>query len=73
MSERVGFAFFGSGWVTLTLSTAHAKLSEPVAHGTEIVFGVDDVNQAQAALSDLGIEFLAAPRDVTSGPPTSYI
>ena len=65
--------FLGSGWVTLTLSTAHAKLSEPVAHGTEIVFVIDDVNPAQVARSTSGVEFLAAPRNVTSGPLTSWI
>lgn|GEM_PF-6150277 len=65
--------FLGNGGITLTLSTAHAKLSEPVAHDTEIVFVVDDVNQAQVTLSARGIEFLAAPRNVTSRPPTSGI
>ncbi len=63
--QNEGFAFLGGGGVTLTLSTAHAKLSDPVAGGAEIVFGVDDVNQTHAALSDRGVEFLNAPRNVT--------
>ncbi len=63
--QNEGFAFLGGGGVTLTLSTAHTKLSDPVAGGTEIVFGVDDVTLAHAAVSARGVEFLNAPRNVT--------
>lgn len=63
--QAEGFAFFNGGGVTLALSTAHAKLATPVAGGTEVVFGVDDVTGAHAALSERGVEFMNAPRNVT--------
>jgi glyoxylase I family protein len=63
--QTEGFAFLDGGGVTLALSTAHATLATPVAGGTEIVFGVDDVTAAHAALIERGVEFMNAPRNVT--------
>ena len=36
-----------------------------MAGGTEIVFGVEDVTAAHAALTARGVAFLSAPRNVT--------
>lgn len=63
--ESPGFAFLDGGGVTLVLSEAHARLADPVAGGTEIVFAVDDVTAAHAGLTARGVEFLSEPRNVT--------
>ena len=63
--ESPGFAFLDGGGVTLVLSEAHARLADPVAGGTEIVFGVEDVTAAHAGLTARGVEFLSEPRNVT--------
>jgi len=60
-----GFAFLDGGSVTLALSTAHAALATPVAGATEIVFAVDDVTAAHAALAGRGVAFMNEPRNVT--------
>ncbi len=62
--QSPGFAFLDGGGVTLVLSEAHARLAEPVAGGTEIVFAVDDVTAAHAALAARGVEFVSPPRNV---------
>ena len=58
-------AFLDTGQVTLCLSTAHARLSDPVAGATEVVFAVDGVREAHTALSGKGVAFLNEPRAVT--------
>ncbi|HJN45874.1 MAG: glyoxalase/bleomycin resistance/dioxygenase family protein [Acidobacteria bacterium] len=63
--ETEGFAFFNAGGVTLSLSTAHAALADPPAGAAEMVFGVPDVTAAHAALSEQGVAFMNAPRNVT--------
>ena len=47
------------------LSEAHARLATPVAGGAEVVFGVDDVTAAHAALTARGVAFLGPPRNVS--------
>ena len=63
--QSPGFAFLDGGGVALVLSEAHARLADPVAGGAEIVFGVEDVTAAHAALTARGVAFLGAPRNVT--------
>ena len=58
-------AFIDAGPVTLCLSTPHARLSDPVAGATEVVFVVDDVRRAHATLRERGVTFLNEPRNVT--------
>ena len=62
-----GFAFFNAGNVTLVLSEGLAKASEQVAGAMEVVFSVDDVRAAHAALQSQGVKFVQDPRQV-SGP-----
>lgn len=62
--QTEGFAFLDAGSITLSLSTAHAGLSDPVAGGTEVVFAVDGVREAHEELVGRGVEFLNEPRNV---------
>ena len=62
-----GFAFFNAGNITLVLSEGLAKASENVAGAMEVVFSVDDVRAAHAALQSQGVKFAQDPRQVT-GP-----
>ena len=64
-SQTAGFAFLDAGSLTLSLSTAHARLSDPVAGGVEVVFAVDGVQESHAELKDRGVEFLTEPSHVT--------
>ena len=63
--ESPGFAFLDGGGVALVLSEAHARLATPVAGGAEVVFGVEDVTAAHAALTARGVDFLSPPRNVS--------
>jgi catechol 2,3-dioxygenase-like lactoylglutathione lyase family enzyme len=63
--ESPGFAFLQAGGVTLCLSEPLSKVSEEVVGAVEVVFGVDDVQQAHAALVARGVRFSHAPRQVT--------
>jgi catechol 2,3-dioxygenase-like lactoylglutathione lyase family enzyme len=59
------FAFFDAGGVTLCLRRSAGNMS-PVQEGrTELVFTVDDVDAAYAALSSQGVRFRVEPRIVT--------
>ena len=61
-----GFAFFSVG-ITLVLSEGLAKASEHVTGATEVVFSVEDVRTAHAALQGQGVKFVQDPHQV-SGP-----
>ena len=65
--QNEGFAFFDGGGVTLCLSESLARVSNPVAGATEVVFSVGDVRAAHEALRARGVEFTHEPRTVT-GP-----
>ena len=59
------FAFFDGGGVTLCLRQGPAGAA-PVQEGrTELVFTVDDIDAAYAALGARGIKFRVEPRIVT--------
>jgi catechol 2,3-dioxygenase-like lactoylglutathione lyase family enzyme len=63
-----GFAFMNAGPVTLCLTEELARAaSGPVAGATEVVFSVEHVRPAHAALKAKGITFTHEPRNVT-GP-----
>ena len=67
--EIPGFAFLNAGGVTLCLSEplarALAKPTDALAGVTELVFAVDDVQDAFDALSRRQIAFTHAPQNVT--------
>jgi catechol 2,3-dioxygenase-like lactoylglutathione lyase family enzyme len=65
--QNEGFAFLDGGGVTLCLSESLARVSNPVAGATEVVFSVGDVRGAHEALRARGVEFTHEPRTVT-GP-----
>ena len=60
-----GFAFFAAGSITLALSEGLAQARPEKAGAVEIVFGVDDVRAAHAALAARGVGFTQEPRNVT--------
>ncbi len=59
------FAFLDAGSITISVSAPHAKLSDPPAGGTEVVFTVDGVREAHQTLAARGVIFLNEPRNVT--------
>ena len=61
------FAFFNAGSAMLALSVPLVKNSEHIVGATEIVFAVDDVRAAHAALRERGVAFTVEPRVVN--PP----
>ena len=63
--ETAEFAFFSGGSVTLCLSRPLAKATGQGAGATEIVFSVEDVRAAYAALRERGVQFTQEPRNVT--------
>ena len=65
--QNEGFAFLDGGGVTLCLSESLARVSNPIAGATEVVFSVEDVRSAHEALAARGVEFTHEPRNVT-GP-----
>ncbi len=56
------FAFFNGGGVMLALSVPHSKNRPNVLGATEIVFAVDNVSAAYAALRARGVTFKSEPR-----------
>jgi len=60
-----GFAFFNAGGFTLALAEPLARNSPQIVGATEIVFSVDDVRAAYAALKEKGVVFTHEPRNVT--------
>jgi catechol 2,3-dioxygenase-like lactoylglutathione lyase family enzyme len=67
--EIPGFAFLSAGPVTLCLSEslarALAKPDQPLGGVAELVFSVDDIELAFAALSGRGVNFIRTPHHVT--------
>jgi catechol 2,3-dioxygenase-like lactoylglutathione lyase family enzyme len=59
------FAFFQAGSVTLALSVPLAQNSPAMVGATEIVFAVENVRAAHAALAARGVNFFREPRVVT--------
>jgi len=62
--EMPGWAFIDGGGVTLCLAELLGKRGAP-SGCVEVVFGVDDVRAAHAALKDRGVAFSQEPRQVT--------
>ena len=60
-----GFAFFDTGAVTLCLSEPLARFTEHLEGATEVVFPVDDIDDACERLRERGVEFIAGPRQAT--------
>ncbi|MCY4107738.1 MAG: VOC family protein [Chloroflexi bacterium] len=60
-----GFAFLDTGAVTLCLSEPLARFSGSLEGATEVVFTVDDIDQACERLRERGIEFIAGPHQAT--------
>jgi len=65
--ESPGFAFLSGGGVTLCLNEPMSKMGDHVVGATEVVFGVDDVEEAHAALAAKGVQFSHEPHEVTPG------
>jgi catechol 2,3-dioxygenase-like lactoylglutathione lyase family enzyme len=65
--EIPGFAFLDGGGVMLALSQPLARATGQGPGSTEIVFSVEDVRAAHAALLAKGVAFTQEPR-VVSGP-----
>lgn len=64
-AEIPGFAFLDTGAVTLCLSEPLARFSENLEGATEVVFTVDDIDQACRRLDEKGVELIAGPRQAT--------
>jgi len=62
-----GFAFFNAGGVTLALSEGLARAIPHIGGAMELVFAVEGVREAHAALRAKGVNFKIEPRQV-SGP-----
>ena len=62
-----GFAFFDGGEISLALSESLADSIEGPPGPVEVVFSVEHVRDAHAALAERGVEFDIEPRSVT-GP-----
>lgn len=60
-----GFAFFETGAVTLCLSEPLVSFAEHPEGATEVVFPVDDIDEACERLRERGVEFIAGPRQAT--------
>ncbi len=60
-----GFAFLNTGAVTLCLSEPLARFAESLEGATEVVFPVDDIDEACERLRERGVEFIAGPRQAT--------
>lgn len=64
-SRFEGFAFFDAGAVTLAVSEELARRAPAAPEGVELVFGVDSVMAAYAALRET-IPFVNEPRQVNA-------
>ena len=62
-----GFAFFNAGGITLALSEGLARAVPTVGEAAEVVFAVEGVREAYAALRAKGVAFRIEPR-VVAGP-----
>jgi catechol 2,3-dioxygenase-like lactoylglutathione lyase family enzyme len=62
-----GFAFLDAGAITLVLSEPLARSRQPKNGAIEVVFPVQHVREAHAALLSKGVNFIVEPRNV-SGP-----
>ncbi len=60
-STAPGWAFLDTGAVTLCLSEQLGQSIDRSVGATEVVFTVDDIDQAHRSLRDLGVEFDADP------------
>jgi catechol 2,3-dioxygenase-like lactoylglutathione lyase family enzyme len=67
--QSEGLAFIDAGDIALALSAPLWHSRETGAGATEVVFTVDDVAAAHAALVARGVDFLESPRAVT---PTDW-
>jgi catechol 2,3-dioxygenase-like lactoylglutathione lyase family enzyme len=68
VSQKIpGYVFLETGAVTLILSESLAKNVSPIAGATEVIFSVNDIRVAHAALMSKGIEFTQEPHNV-AGP-----
>ena len=65
--KHEGFAFFDGGEISLALSESLAKTLDGPPGPVEVVFSVEHVRDAHAALVARGVEFDIEPRSVT-GP-----
>jgi catechol 2,3-dioxygenase-like lactoylglutathione lyase family enzyme len=65
--QHEGFVFLDAGGQTLALSQGLAQAVGNIPGAVEIVFSVEHVRTAYAALRDAGVEFTHEPRPVT-GP-----
>ncbi len=65
--KHEGFAFFDGGEISLALSESLAESLEGPPGPVEVVFSVERVSDAHAALVERGIEFDIEPRAI-SGP-----
>ena len=65
--KHEGFAFFDGGGVSLALSQELAQSIDAPPGPVEVVFSVEHVREAHAALVARGVEFHIEPRPVT-GP-----
>ena len=63
-------ALLNAGPVGLGLSPGHTRLAPHVAGATEVVFQVEHVRAAYAALQQQGIAFMNEPRQAT---PTDWV
>ena len=64
-SEIPGFAFLDTGAVSLCLSEPLGRFNESREGATEVVFPVDDIDEACERLRKKGVEFIAGPLQAT--------
>ena len=65
VSQKIpGYVFLETGAVTLILSESLAKNVSPVAGATEVIFSVNDIRVAHAALMTKGVAFTQEPHNV---------
>ena len=65
ISQIPGFAFLNTGAATLCLSEQLGTSAENLAGATEVVFVVDDIDEAYERLIEKGVEFYATPHQTT--------
>ncbi len=64
-SRFPGFAFLDTGAATLCLTEQLGRSGENLEGATEVVFAVDDIDEAYERLRDKGVDFYAKPHQVT--------
>jgi catechol 2,3-dioxygenase-like lactoylglutathione lyase family enzyme len=65
--QHEGFVFLDAGGLLLALSSSLAQAVGEIPGAVEVVFSVEHVRAAYAALREAGVEFTHEPRPVT-GP-----